>query len=269
MTTPTWQQGNTVAQTLAVLETITQKYAKPEYQDVVVAIELLNEPLSFDLNFDELKQFYRDGFDQVRAVSNTPVMLHDGFVSPSTWNGFLCPADNNAQNGMCYVNPLIHTAPELTNVLVIVDHHEYQVFTNELIALQPSEHIQLVCSNAQNYTSGTDKWLVVGEWTAALTDCAPALNGYNIGARYDGSYPGSSYIGSCAGKSNIAHWDATMKANVREYIETQLSAFERYSQGWVFWNFKTEAAHEWDAFVLLENGVFPQPLTAREFNTPC
>jgi glucan 1,3-beta-glucosidase len=105
MTTPTWQQGDTVARTLAVLETITQKYAKPEYQDVVVAIELLNEPLSFDLNFDELKQFYRNGFDQVRAVSDTPVMLHDGFVSPSTWNGFLCPADDNAQNGMCYVNP--------------------------------------------------------------------------------------------------------------------------------------------------------------------
>jgi glucan 1,3-beta-glucosidase len=164
---------------------------------------------------------------------------------------------------------LIHILQELTNILVIVDHHEYQVFTNELIALQPSEHIQLVCSNAQNFTSGTDKWVVIGEWTAALTDCAPALNGYKIGARYDGTFPGSSYIGSCAGKSNIANWDATMKGNVREYIETQLSAFERYSQGWVFWNFKTESAHEWDAFVLLENGVFPQPLTAREFNTPC
>lgn len=78
---------------------ITAKYAQPAYQDVVVAIELLNEPLSSALNFDTLKQYYRDGFEQVRAISNTPVMLHDGFVSPATWNGFLSVSDNNAQNG--------------------------------------------------------------------------------------------------------------------------------------------------------------------------
>lgn len=99
ISTPGWQGGNTVEQTLAVLETITQKYAQPSYQDVVVAIELLNEPLSSELNYDTLKQFYRDGFGQVRAVSDTPVMLHDGFNAPSTWNGFLSVSDGNAQNG--------------------------------------------------------------------------------------------------------------------------------------------------------------------------
>lgn len=98
--TPGWQQGDTVKQTLAVLKTITQKYAQPKYQDVVVAIELLNEPLSPALNFDELKQFYRDGFGQTRDTSDTPVVLHDGFVSPSQWNNFLNPADGGAQNGM-------------------------------------------------------------------------------------------------------------------------------------------------------------------------
>jgi glucan 1,3-beta-glucosidase len=73
---PGWQNGDTVAQTLAVLETITQKYAQPSYQDVVVAIELINEPLISELNsYDEVKQFYRDGYNQVRAVSDTPVVL--------------------------------------------------------------------------------------------------------------------------------------------------------------------------------------------------
>jgi len=99
ISTPGWQQGDTTAQTLAVLKTMTDKYAQTEYQDVVVSIELLNEPLSSALNFDELKQFYRDGFNQVRDVSNTPVMLHDAFVAPSTWNGFLSVSDNGAQNG--------------------------------------------------------------------------------------------------------------------------------------------------------------------------
>lgn len=97
--TPGWQQGDTVAQTLAVLETITAKYAQAQYQDVVVGIQLLNEPLGSALNFETIKSFYRSGFDQVRKVSDTPVILHDAFVSPSTWNGFLSTSDNGAQNG--------------------------------------------------------------------------------------------------------------------------------------------------------------------------
>lgn len=66
---------------------------------MIAAIELLNEPLGSELNMDELTQFYRDGFGQVRAVSDTPVMIHDAFESPSEWNGVLSPSDNDAQNG--------------------------------------------------------------------------------------------------------------------------------------------------------------------------
>ncbi|TVY48691.1 Glucan 1,3-beta-glucosidase [Lachnellula occidentalis] len=250
MDKPMWQSGDTVAQTLSVLQTISNKYAQTQYQDVVVAIELLNEPLSSELNFDDLKDFYRSGFDQVRSVSDTTVMIHDGFVTPSTYNGFLSTSDNNAQN-------------------VVVDHHEYQVFSDDFVAMQNWQHRQLVCNNVANYASGVDKWVIVGEWTAAETDCAPALNGYNIGSRYDGSYPNSTYVGSCADKSNIANWDDAMKGDTKGYIEAQISAFESHTQGWVFWNFKTEAAHEWDAFALLDAGIFPQPLTNQDFGSIC
>jgi len=41
---PGWQSGNTVNQTLQVLKTISNKYAQASYQDVVVGIQLLNEP---------------------------------------------------------------------------------------------------------------------------------------------------------------------------------------------------------------------------------
>lgn len=109
----------------------------------------------------------------------------------------------------------------------------------------------------------------MGEWSAAETDCAPALNGYNKGARYDGTYPNSNFVGSCDGINDITYWDAGMKDSVRRYIEAQLEAFESQTQGWVFWNFKTESAHEWDAFVLLDNGIFPQPLTDRQFGSAC
>jgi glucan 1,3-beta-glucosidase len=154
--------------------------------------------------------------------------------------------------------------------------------------MQPWQHRQAVCNNANSYRNA-DKWTFVGEWTGAMTDCAPYLNGYNVGARYDGSYPGSSSHGSCAGKSNIATWDQTFKDDMRGYIEAQLGAFEETTQGWVsgsffrvayglftdsgcaqiFWNFKTEEAHEWDMFKLLDNGVFPNPVTARKFGMIC
>jgi glucan 1,3-beta-glucosidase len=102
-----------------------------------------------------------------------------------------------------------------------------------------------------------------------MTDCAPYLNGYNVGARYDGSYPGSTSHGSCAGKSDISTWSQTFKDDTRGYIEAQLEAFEATTQGWVFWNFKTEGAHEWDFFALLDNGVFPSPITSRKFGMIC
>ena len=102
-----------------------------------------------------------------------------------------------------------------------------------------------------------------------MTDCAAALNGYGIGARYEGYYPGSRHHGSCSNINFIDTWDQTLKDDTRQYIETQLDVYERFTNGWIFWNFKTEASAEWDLFRLLNVGVFPQPLTDRKFQSIC
>jgi glucan 1,3-beta-glucosidase len=224
----------------------------PSYQDVIVAIQLLNEPLLSNLpgGRPSTETYYRDGFHTVRQTSNTPIVFHDGFTAPQSWNGFLSPSDNNAQN-------------------VIVDHHEYQIFSNDFAAMPPWQHHQFVCNNAAAYTAGRDKWLVIGEWTAAMTDCAAALNGYGVGARYDGTFPGSTYRGSCQSVNFIETWSQAFKDDMRQYVEAQLDVYERYSQGWIFWNFKTEASPEWDLFRLLDIGVFPQPLGERRFGSAC
>lgn len=179
------------------------------------------------------------------------MVLQDGFQQTSSYNKFLVPSDANAQN-------------------VAIDHHEYQVFTPELVALEPWQHRQYVCNNAFVY-SGADKWTFVGEWSGAMTDCAGELNGYGVGARYDGTFPGSSFVKSCDGINSIGSWSQAFKDDTRGYIEAQLEVFERYTQGWVFWNFKTEnsVAPEWDAFALIDAGIFPQPLTDRKFSTIC
>ncbi|KAF1851291.1 glycoside hydrolase family 5 protein [Cucurbitaria berberidis CBS 394.84] len=236
---PTWQSGDTVQQTLQVLKTISQRYAKAEYQDVIIGIQLLNEPALYydNLSFDVTKQFYRDGFGQVREVSDTTVILHDGFKPPNNWNGFLTPSDNNAQN-------------------VAIDHHEYQVFNNDLLRMSPLQHQQYVCSTAESY-NGADKWTFVGEWTGAMTDCAKYLNGYGRGARYDGTFPGSSKVGDCGWQNDVNQWSQSYKDDTRKYIEAQIAAYETKTQGWFWWNFKTEGASEWDAFRLIDAGVFP------------
>jgi glucan 1,3-beta-glucosidase len=129
-----------VQQTLQVLKTISQKYAQTQYQDVIIGIQLLNEPALYieGISRDVTAQFYRDGFGQVRDVSDTPVILHDGFTAPNTWNGFLTPSDNNAQN-------------------VAIDHHEYQVFDQGLLQMSALQHAQFACSNSESY-NGADKW---------------------------------------------------------------------------------------------------------------
>jgi glucan 1,3-beta-glucosidase len=87
----------------------------------------------------------------------------------------------------------------------------------------------------------------------------------------EGSYTNSYYIGSCAGKSGpVSTWSQDWKDQVRRYIEVQLDVYEAKTRGWIFWNFKTEgSAGEWDVFQLLDNGVFPQPLTDRRFEKRC
>jgi glucan 1,3-beta-glucosidase len=250
--TPGWGQNDSIPQTHAVLKILDEKYANWKAQDVVIAIEVLNEPfLSGGLDRNMVQQFYRDAFYNLRLISDTPMMMHDGFLDPKWLNWFLSPEDNNAQG-------------------VVVDHHEYQIFSPDLVSLTTTEHRTLACNAIYTYAH-SDKWNIIGEWSGAMTDCAPHLNGFRTGNRYEGSASGASWIGSCWGKSGkVKDWSWEWKDNVRQYIETQIEVFEGRSNGWVFWNFKTEGwAGEWDLFQLLDEGVFPQPLTKQKFGKYC
>lgn len=62
--------------------------------DVVASIQILNEPLGPVLNMDQLKQFYYDGYGNIRTQqSDTAVVIHDAFQDyVSYWNGFMVRA---------------------------------------------------------------------------------------------------------------------------------------------------------------------------------
>ena len=92
--TPGWESGDTIQKTRQVIQIIADKYAQPSYQDVVVAIELLNEPLASAFpSTPDLVQFYKDGYGDVRTISDTPVMIHDAFEQNGFWNDVLTTPD--------------------------------------------------------------------------------------------------------------------------------------------------------------------------------
>ncbi|KAI4212880.1 MAG: hypothetical protein LQ351_004405 [Letrouitia transgressa] len=244
-----WQQGDTVSQTVKALSDLSRRYAGDG--DVVTSVELLNEPLGSSLDLNGLQSFYDKGYNAVKAASNNfAVVIEDAFQDFSTyWNGYGSGKTD-----------------------LILDTHQYQIFTPELVGKSPSDHVSAACALGPKLAS-TNKWTIVGEWTGAQTDCAKWLNGLGTGARYDGTFTGkggSSYTGKCDGKSvgTVTKLSSDDKNNIRSYIEAQLDAYEQHT-GWFFWTWKTESAPEWNMKDLIAGGLFPQPLNSRQHPNQC
>lgn len=125
------------------------------------------------------------------------------------------------------------------------------------------EHVQTACNWGTQHKKEYH-WNIVGEWSAAMTDCAPWLNGVGRGARWTGEYLNSPRIGSCEPYAKSSEWTEEYKQKTRQFIEGQIDAFSSAS-GWFFWNWKCEDAVEWDMSELIRLGVFPQPFDDRQF----
>ena len=223
-------------QTLNVLNKIRDDHAS---HPAVAAIELLNEPMGPELNLDGIKQFYNDGWGNLKG-SQVAVTFHDAFEGVTSWNDF--------GSG---------------EWALVLDTHHYEVFDTGSLSLSPSGHVGAACSFGDQMAS-TVFWTIAGEWTGAQTDCAKWLNGLGVGARYDGTYSGTTAIGSCDGKytGTVDGLSSQDKDNIGRFVEAQMDAFEK-AAGWIFWTWKTESAPEWDMQGLLNGGIFPNPVTNR------
>ncbi|ODQ79329.1 glycoside hydrolase family 5 protein [Babjeviella inositovora NRRL Y-12698] len=243
-----FQQGNNVNVTLSVLSYIANKYGGSDYEGTVIGIELLNEPLGPVLDMGNLLEFYQQGYNNVRETgTDNVVILHDAFQALHYWDSYM-------------------NIPDYWNI--VVDHHNYQVFSDGELSRTLGEHILTACNLGWS-TKGESHWSVCGEWSAALTDCAPWLNGVGRGARWEGAYDGASYHGSCAGTQDISTWSQETRAGYRQYIEAQLDAYEYSGAGWIFWCYKTEGVAEWDFTILAGNQIFPIPLDSRQYPNQC
>ncbi|ODV82824.1 glycoside hydrolase family 5 protein [[Candida] arabinofermentans NRRL YB-2248] len=250
-----WQSTNEdyVSITIDILTTIAAKYSADEYDDVVIGIELVNEPLGSSLDLTELSNFYLAGYQTVRDSGDVPVIIHDAFQSDNYWDSTL-----NTDLNSDYWD-------------VVVDHHHYQVFSTGELQRSIDEHISVACAWGSSETNEYH-WNVCGEWTAALTDCAKWLNGVGRGARYDSTYLGGEYVGSCDELYllDYDYFTTDVIANYRKYVEAQMDAMLNGKvAGWVFWCWKTENNIEWDFQRLLDLGVIPQPFDDRLYPNQC
>ncbi|KAF8527568.1 exo-beta-1,3-glucanase [Hysterangium stoloniferum] len=241
---PEWQSNsNNVQRTDAIIKTLANMFKGQT--NVVTTIAPLNDGV-----LPVVQQYWFDSYGNIRfpfgtaQESNTMVLIHDAFQPLSTWNGFMA-------------------APSFQGVMM--DTHIYQVFSDDLVAQTQDQHI-----SRATLSSFTTLWTVVGEWTTARTDCARNLNGRGIGARFDGTFPGSTKVGSCTGLTGSSSgFSSSYKTFLRQYFEAQIDSYEGGAQGWIYWTWKAENADDWSYQAGLAGGWIPQNPTNRQFPNIC
>ncbi|CAD1809982.1 Glucan 1,3-beta-glucosidase 2 [Candida parapsilosis] len=257
---PGWQNKTEyVDHTIEVLQQIYEKYGTGEYarnySDTIIGVEVLNEPLGPKLNMTDLKKFYVDSYNDARDIQsvNNTLLFHDAFQSMGYWDDFF------SRGQIKYHNRTLNSTAHFENI--VVDHHHYEVFGN-VVADNVTQHLK----NIENYAASISKEkhpAIVGEWSAALTDCAPWLNGIGLGTRYEGTAP---YDTKAAGKCSEvtrhpSKWSGKQKKDYRRFVEMQLYQYNAHTKGWIFWCWKTQGeATEWDFRELARLEIIPQPL---------
>ncbi|KAF8920328.1 glycoside hydrolase family 5 protein [Mucidula mucida] len=221
---------------------------------MIDVLELLNEGAGFTSSVwaANIRQFFADGYDAVREVAPTDmkIMIGDAFLGVDSWTGFL-----KNETG------------------VMMDYHEYQLFSNGELSRSLDDHVQYACTYIPTLTgyANNNLWTILGEWSNAVTDCAKWLNGRGVGARWDGTRQASdtTYFGSCTPwTGSYSNFSDDYKTFLRKYWEVQVQVGESV-QGWIFWTWKAENADEWSYQKGLEGGWIPKDPTDRLYPDIC
>ncbi|CCH45400.1 Glucan 1,3-beta-glucosidase 1 [Wickerhamomyces ciferrii] len=278
----TWQdEEENIKLSYKTLSYIFGKYGVENYTDTVIGIEIANEPFGPKLNITELYEFYYNNYYDFRVEqeSRNTFVIHDAFELIGYWNHHL---NNDYPNvSKPFINDELHDKGLSKNYFhdIVVDHHHYEVFSVEAVKESPNTRAQ----NIRNLGEGIAKEQeyhpsIVGEWSGAITDCAKWLNGVGTGARYDDTFNETQLIRansvngtqeslfkfkdekkSCENVTYYEDFSDEHKEHIRHYIEIQLITYENTNAGWIFWNYKTETAIEWDFKKLVEKDLFPHP----------
>ncbi|CAL9732218.1 glucan 1,3-beta-glucosidase I/II [Monosporozyma unispora] len=243
--------------------------------DNIIGLEIINEPLVPKINLYDVTQSYYEAFDMFKETQKkndtTAFIIHDAFQPLDHWNLELNPQYKNVSNQYYNLTNITYSAQT-----VWVDHHHYEVFTDSQV--QEDQYNRI--NNILNYGQSINHEMkyhpgIVGEWSGAITDCATWVNGLDVGARYDGSYYNTTFFttqadltGVCQSQNEISQWSDDYRTSVRQFIEAQLATYDTQTKGWIFWNWKTENAPEWDFLKLRDADLFPMPFNNYTYFLP-
>ncbi|KAJ2834106.1 hypothetical protein GGI24_000559 [Coemansia furcata] len=149
-----------------------------------------------------------------------------------------------------------------------LDTHIYHVFSEDSLKLSEDSHLSKACTDGEKLKQfNTRSPTICGEFSLATTDCARWLNGFQRGARWDGTYLTKSIVpgGTCMGQEDLSTWNMERRIFMRNFAMAQFQAYEK-ANGWIFWNFKTENADSWNYIKLAQAGIIPNPPVGSAFS---
>ncbi|KAJ1897266.1 hypothetical protein LPJ66_003475 [Kickxella alabastrina] len=237
-----WTKGAYDIQvSLSALEMLAQ--IVDEFPSLIAAIQAVNEPANWGVPKSTIAGFYQLAHQRVKALApRAALIFHDAFLPESEWESLV---PNNLTDSF-------------------LDTHIYHVFSEDQLGLSDDGHIAQTCGDGDKIgRSNRRVRTMCGEFSLATTDCARWLNGFQRGARWDGSYLTSKPVvtsGTCHGQEDIRAWSQEKRDFVRKFAIAQFQAYEKGS-GWIFWNFKTESADAWNFMKLFRENIIPnQPI---------
>ncbi len=206
---------------LGYIRTIAQFICQPQYKDVITIFGIINEPRAQEIiGVDVLSSWYFEAYNIIKNICGTGegkgpyVSLHNGFASPSKWVGLYPNADR-----------------------VALDMHPYIAFNDVQSTSTPNDNLAAPCNYWGDMTNTSQRdfgLTTAGEWSLAINDCGKWVNGVDLGARYDGSFSGSSAVGNCDSWNDWTTWSPSTKSGFLNFALTSMDALQNY----FFWTWK-------------------------------
>ncbi|KAG2175164.1 hypothetical protein INT44_007652 [Umbelopsis vinacea] len=249
-----------ISQMLEIIDVLTQIAVAPRYKNTIRIFGVLNEPNMRQMEVHQLLRFYDSAYRLVRGAGfDGWISVSEGFIGLDKWKGKMQRYEG-----------------------IMLDAHVYQIFDPySMKSTYRDKVVNGICQGAKNYIKNSDSLetgfgpTIVGEWSAADTDCAMWLNNVGQGSRWDGTfYDEQGNLAnkscpkcSCKYRSEASVWPSGYQQFLQMYVDAQIDAFSG-SYGFFFWNFKVEGGSEphWSYFDLVDMGVAPANIAEPTFS---
>ncbi|KAK3113770.1 hypothetical protein LTR53_008603 [Teratosphaeriaceae sp. CCFEE 6253] len=230
-----WQADDNLDYSIDVLEKIAEKYGSMDYADVVMGVELVNEPkIGDDANSLSTTQWWAEkAYHAVKAKTANPdlyILHHDGFVGAQTWTEVGANLNGNTS---------------YDQAVFALDLHLYQNQDPTSKSLNLTGHIDKACAYV-----ATDLLL--------LPDATLPV--------FIGEFSAQIDIPGCTD----GDWTQPQIDGTRQFFEAQINAFEHSTRGWFLWSLKQGSdGGAWSMQGLMENVYRGDKVTERKYPGIC